>query len=347
VKLWVAAFSLSTLVALSGCDSKRNGDTAAAGSAGQAPSAGGSSGGSDVTTGGGSNAAGEGGSSGSSSAGQGSTESGGSGGQGAAPDCAALAGDVCAALEMCASYPFRAQYGDLATCAATFEAGCTAALLLGALDEPACRRALSASGCQGFPGGELPPACIRPSGVGELNAPCGSRSECASSFCVRKGECGVCTAPASADSACATTEDCEGGLVCSQGTCKPALGAGAECDGQVCGLHGWCVGGVCAALGQDGATCTTETPCDSTAGFVCAAGVCEAVSYVAEGEICGVTSTQPRCSGGLACVAEVAFGERRCIVQPDLGEPCPDGRCKAPFLCNSGTCGVLEPAFCN
>lgn len=350
MKLWVASFSALLAIAVGACSNGRESGAEAA--SGSAASGSGGVGGTGKT--GSSGTGGDGGVAGSAQAGgatagdgsvAGSSAGGGSAGTGS-DDCATLAEDVCASFESCAGYPFRSGYGDLATCVARYAAGCGAALELGALDMAACRRAISASGCQGFRGGEIPAVCIRPAGTGSTNTPCGRSSDCSSGHCSRKGECGTCVEPAGPAEPCAAAEDCEIGLVCVQGECQPALPSGAPCDGQVCGLHGWCVEGMCIELGDDGDPCSAERPCDSAAGYVCSAGTCAPVAFVDEGEVCGVTGSQPRCANGTACVAEVPLGERRCVKQPDLGEACPDGRCKPPFVCTDGVCSVVEPTFC-
>ena len=183
----------------------------------------------------------------------------------------------------------------------------------------------------------------------EIPASSSSWRRCADTagHCARKGECGQCVTRLPGGEVCVSTEDCEVGLVCDGHTCKPALGAGAPCEGQICGLHGWCVEGTCTDLGREGAECSSAQPCDGAAGYACVSGTCEPLSFAQEGEVCGVTAAEPRCSYGTACIAEIPLEERTCVAQPTLGEPCPEGRCRAPFLCSNGTCGVLEPSFCN
>jgi len=262
-------------------------------------------------------------------------------------DCAALANEVCSALDRCASYLLQADYGNIASCSEQYRAACTEALRdERRLDVVQCRSAIAANGCEGFRGASFPVACLRPLGSTEAGAPCGRHADCATGYCARKGECGTCVSRAASGHPCESSEACQLGLVCHAASCTLPLESGAPCAGQVCGLHGWCVQGVCAALGRDGATCDAERPCDSPAGYACVAGVCQALSFVDLGAVCGVTSNQPRCSGGNACVAEQALGERKCVAQPGLGAPCPDGRCRPPYTCADGICGVLDVSFC-
>jgi hypothetical protein len=356
VKRWVAVFSLLAVVAAAGCASSDDDDTtpragspSASGEAGlrEAPNAGGNQSAEGGAGGSASQALGGGvGANVNAGAGAASVDETPLGDVTTEADCVELAKALCRKHEECAEYPFRSDYGDRGTCEARHEAFCVAGLKIGALDGKLCWRALTAPGCQGFPGAEVPPVCLRPLGAGEVGAVCGSRSDCASGYCARKGECGTCAAPAVAGEVCASTEECQQGLVCGQGRCQEALDLGAECPGEVCGLHASCVDGLCKSLGRAGDECGPMQPCDSASGYVCAAGVCAALELVGQGESCGVSGTQPRCSDGLACLAEVALGARSCVTQPDLGEPCPDGRCRAPLLCVDGTCGVVEPSFC-
>ena len=107
-------------------------------------------------------------------------------------------------------------------------------------------------------------ACDPRPGARAAGAPCGSNSQCQSTFCARArhAACGICASlpkpgdscavtqcgrnqecfanmtcqpPAGEGAACTTAEDCAGALLCSGGgTCLAVVGtAGAACDSRV------------------------------------------------------------------------------------------------------------------
>lgn len=118
---------------------------------------------------------------------------------------------------------------------------------------------------------------------------------------------GVCIVPyASAGEHCGVYGPfCHAGTFCSDGTCQPAGGEGASCDGDSqCEVSLACVGSQCVPRAGQGESCAGSRPCKREL-YCDASNVCQPLP--SEGEAC--LAYGPNCSAGLTC----ASATRTCV----------------------------------
>lgn len=116
--------------------------------------------------------------------------------------------------------------------------------------------------------------CARPSGVGQA---CGANDV----GCMLDLYCNldamVCKEPEAEGGACSSSSYCQGGLICSNGTCAKPSSEGQACVARGCAENLYCEGAskTCKPVVADGAACSTngsDSPCKS--GSLCSGGKC-------------------------------------------------------------------------
>lgn len=193
-----------------------------------------------------------------------------------------------------------------------------------------------------------PPGCLHiVTGTVATGSDCEQSDECQSGACAIPdcssacctGSCVAAQAPAGSGEPCAT-RPCDTGLVCDQtsSTCVALAGSGAGCTlFDQCDYGLGCAGGMCKPLPAIGQMCPDGICAD--VGAVCnAAGTCMMVGL--PGAPC---ATAEDCSPYATC--DVAMGT--CTALPTVGQPCQTG-CSDGSFCNIadggsgvGTCTAL------
>ncbi len=137
----------------------------------------------------------------------------------------------------------------------------------------------------------------------------------ADGFCVANAE----TTVTNLTCTCATSADCDDGLICRDSECVPGCESAGDCDaGQVC------IDGACQTVVHSG--CSSTSPCP--AGRTCVDGECR-IDTGPMDETCQFNS---ECGAGRVCVNE------RCSSACGLDNPCPTGA-----ACMDGFCREQLP----
>jgi hypothetical protein len=179
-----------------------------------------------------------------------------------------------------------------------------------------------------------PPACEPQSGLLAINAPCGTHSQCRSSFCaVAPGAaCGTCAPQPAVGDSCAHLASCGANLTCVAATqkCQQFAQVGGSCmPGTPC-IDGLTCVGYSASSGTPGtcqrAVITSGTACnflgagcDLFSGLACNAQtlVCGTAQVASTGAACGLVANQMAlCAASGDCTGGV------CAAAPGLGDPC-------------------------
>ncbi|HVV84034.1 MAG TPA: hypothetical protein VHE35_13255 [Kofleriaceae bacterium] len=126
---------------------------------------------------------------------------------------------------------------------------------------------------------------------------------------------------------CTTTADCDGELVCADGTCavEGSVAVGGHCSANrdcVTGLY-CTAAGVCEAAGGGNADAACATGGDCMSGFTCVldglAGTCQAAGQADLGEACTATTD---CLAGLVCSPGGKCGRAASVYPPYGGVNC-------------------------
>jgi hypothetical protein len=337
--LFSVASSLAVLAALAAC--------ASGGSSGGATSDGG--GADDASVDG--SATGDGG---NSDAPQGDG-GGGDGGPSLTAACADEAKNYCSQLDGCSSFLMNVTYGTATDCAVRFGAYCDAQVTAkgsgwtGAGVE-ACTAARSKLSCSDFLNAKAAPPACAPGGTLAMGSPCLFDAQCGTGYCsIPAGAtCGTCMQRGGTGSPCATSNDCDGNLLCATHACVAPLPLGAPCTpGMTPCLSGLaCITGKCAAPGVAGAACSADAggvDCASNLGAYCDGMACQAISVAMIPALCGDSPptacyADGACVGG-ACQAPVPDGQ---TCTPDSGV-----NCTYPSVCGAaGTCVTPQASMC-
>ena len=269
--------------------------------------------------------------------------------------------EYCNKLFTCSSFLLQEQYGDMPTCVMRLQPYCNAIVAAkgnGWTGDglEACVAARDKLSCTDFFYGKPQPAACRPTGTITSGA-CLFDSQCGTGYCriAAGSQCGNCVQLGNTGAACATTNDCDGNLVCANSACAAPVPIGGACSasspcqsGAVClpvqaadgGAAGKCIqpGGVGASCDADGG----GTDCDQAVlGAYCSGGMCGAITVAMSASLCGgsppsVCYASGACQGGF-CVPPIADGQ-----------PCDGGQgCTIPSTCNAGTCGTPNASLCH
>jgi hypothetical protein len=278
--------------------------------------------------------------------------------------CAALAQARCTKRASCTNGTgITRVWGDMNTCLTREKLSCQLGLAApSTANSPAlvteCVSALASFACADFLDGNLPTQCM-PTGPKPNGSSCAFAGQCSSTYCngSKTAACGTCgAAPAAGmscrDSFCARGQECmPASLVCEDfvataGACNfttNPCGAGLSCVGAMGGAMGSCM----TAVMMPGSPCGGRTAsCDGQLGLYCGgtagARTCLAISFVADGQPCGLLTggTFAGCSGSGGCYTATG-----------LAGPGQAGTCRAPaadgMACDSVTGPpCLGPARC-
>lgn len=182
-----------------------------------------------------------------------------------------------------------------------------------------------------------------------IGAPCRTVTDCVSGTTCDdvSRTCSAYTTVASGQACsntrfCPFTEECRGKVVVNDGgtntpgTCGPPA-VGDPCTSHTsCGTAQFCsgnFGGVCQAA-DGGTPCSTSTNC--IAGRYCAGTSCAV--RAASGQTCDGNQSDSCASPNETCLGTGVAGQFRCAVLPEVGQPCPGGKCTPFAVCAQGMC---------
>jgi hypothetical protein len=280
--------------------------------------------------------------------------------------CALTANAICDAIDACASFILRLQYGDKATCVSRTTLSCTGDQAVPGTtrtvdDLASCARDVGAAACPALLAGEYPPACALKPGTRVNGMPCGSDWQCASTYCRKTGACGTCAPRVDAGEACVADGGCEKGLVCATMKCVAPGSVGAACSAsQPCRGDLYCKGGasgVCAAkLGASGSCADPDrAACDVTQGVACnlLGFTCQPVTVARGGDACGIVNGAfTLCVGLNPCPGLTPLQWMGVCANPAAdgtacGAAAGDTRCVPPAECQQGICRLPSAQTCN
>jgi hypothetical protein len=255
---------------------------------------------------------------------------------------------LCDNLAKCDPIALQVTYGDVGTCIRVSEqAQSTFYGIVSDAEVEACAQAVASAGCGDV--GIQSAACDF-HGTVPVGGACGTTQLCApgAKCSFTSSSCGTCVPAAAAGQPCHGA-DCAEGLTCTGagGTqCVPPVNAGGACTGTgtPCAANYLCLGGVCSAPLEGGASCAPNPDaCDEGNGVSCVNGTCVAPSLAKVGEPCGdVGGVLTQCIGlDVACVPTGDAGASTCIAPLAAGSPCNDSSgamCVFPTVCLNGTC---------
>ncbi|MBM4343400.1 MAG: hypothetical protein FJ100_08480 [Deltaproteobacteria bacterium] len=186
--------------------------------------------------------------------------------------------------------------------------------------------------------------------VRKEGAPCAEFDGCgARMHCGLDGQCHAYHRPGKGQ-ACDLPWECQPGLSCANGKCRPLAGPQERCRQWDYGWYPACGPGLactnasdgeyrCAVLGALGGDCSTFEGCGE--GLVCDDGVCQMLAK--DGQPC--SPSRVNCTGDDRACQLDASGVVRCLPLPDVGAACapesavvPDGnRCQLDLYCDPAT----------
>lgn len=269
--------------------------------------------------------------------------------------CIDNAQHYCAELVKCGGsqqFLLQEQYGDMTTCEMRLVPYCNAIVTASGSGWTgdgleACIAARDKLSCTDFFYGKPQPAACTPAGT-ITNGACLFSTQCGTGYCriLPGSQCGNCVQLGNTGAACATTNDCDGNLVCANSACAAPVPVGAACNATTpCEVGAVCLAGKCIQPGGVGATCDPDAggvDCDQNVlGAYCSGGTCSAVTVAMSASLCGgsppsVCYASGACQGGF-CVPPIADGQ-----------PCDGGLgCTIPSTCNAGTCGTPNASLCH
>jgi hypothetical protein len=277
--------------------------------------------------------------------------------------CAQEARAFCDALNGCAATWMKLLYGDLTTCISRASLSCmddqsVTGTSRTPADLAACAQAVATASCPDLVAAKLPAACTIKPGAAINGTACGSDWQCQSTYCSKRGQCGVCGPRAAAGGTCTVDGGCQPGLVCANSKCVTPGLSGATCDttnqpcagGLYCGKDGKCA----AKLGA-GAPCADlpDGACDIIQGLGCSGKThtCEVIGVAKGGEACFlVNGVFTVCVGLNPCRNVNAQLAGVCASPAGDGEACGPGldelKCVAPATCEAGLCRLPSAPSC-
>lgn len=272
------------------------------------------------------------------------------GGTSAAKACADNASQYCMQLEMCSSFLFKVEYGDVVTCTTEVTPGCMDALMAPGTGWTgdkleACIAARAKLTCEQFFYSKPYPNVCTPTGkLG--NASCRYDEQCGTGYCrIPNGMmCGTCVGRGATNAPCQSDDDCDGNLLCAMGTCVVPSMIGGQCNATTmpCAYGLACVGGMCVVPGGVDAGCgDAGGACDFNFGAVCSGNVCTAVPVDTPGGSCSGPPTD-ECPSASACIQGFCAGPIADMMACDAGGI----PCTPPDTCNAGTCSLFTASNC-
>lgn len=274
--------------------------------------------------------------------------------------CSDNATQYCTQLAMCSPFLLNTTYGTKQDCIQRWQGAYCQAFVsakgsgwTGPRLE-ACIAARAKQTCSEFLYAKPGPAACNPGGSLPVDAGCLFNPQCGSGYCrvAPSAACGTCAALGNTGSACTTSNDCGGNLLCSPtgNACVTPLPLGAMCvpDGGAAGCQTGlaCLDGKCAAPGAVGAACDPDAggiDCDSNLGAYCAGTTCATIPLAMVPGACGPTPSPGACYGDAPCIAGAC--------QPAVpdGQPCSEDsgiNCVYPSECIAGLCATPTANDC-
>ncbi|HZS38691.1 MAG TPA: hypothetical protein VFF06_17790 [Polyangia bacterium] len=296
----------------------------------------------------------------------------GTGGTSVDKACTDLATARCNKRQSCSNGArITRDYGDMATCLTREKLGCVNALAAPSTGnspdrEETCAAAYPAQDCADFFIGNPPAVCVN-TGLLANGASCSFNGQCMSSYCVgdKNAQCGTCGDEPAQGASC-SNDFCARGQFCDANTTTCVTGgtAGSACNRTApCNPGFLCVGATMAMMGTcqaaattAGATCDplqrTAPGCDANLGLSCntMTKTCSAISYVGDGQPCGVLASGAAagCAGGGQCIIATGSTMGTCKAPAADGAACDTALgppCLAPSRCvlsGAGTAGTCE-----
>ena len=164
--------------------------------------------------------------------------------------------------------------------------------------------------------------CASPTAGVVASVPCGSDTNCAApNYCI----VGYCRPLSYAGGVCAVNQDCQAGLVCSNGSCVQST-YGTPCTADAdCAAPNYCIVGYCRPLSSAGGKCGKNNDC--LAGMVCSNGICVQ------------SQTGTPCTADADCVYPDYCIVGYCRPLQGAGGICSiNSDCQSGLVCVNGTC---------
>jgi len=230
-----------------------------------------------------------------------------------------------------------------------------------------CAQATPDQTCDDYFLGNVPTACMPPSGPRDAGSDCAVSGQCATAYCLvpKTTVCGACNEPPGLGASC-FNNDCGPGFLCDKVSVlcvAPVAASGACDDSSACAPGLTCLGntntalGACVALATLGASCDLAnggSRCDSRMGLYCntvAGKICAVVATASASQVCGTVD-----GGVIDCLAQ-SFCEKpadsaagTCVAPAGDGDACDTLNgpiCTAPSRCvftaEGGTTGLCQP----
>jgi hypothetical protein len=228
----------------------------------------------------------------------------------------------------------------------------------------ACAQGYMAVGCEDLLANKPPSACAF-QGSMVAGAVCGEDSQCSPdaycTFSAGQG-CGVCSPRLSEGDTCGADGNCQPGLICAKqnnaatGNCVNPGVQGAPCDGAhpclrtlACAADGTCG----PALGA-GAPCTVQN-CDELHGLYCnpLRQVCARLQTATPGGPCGLSFVDGSftvCTASAMCKTAAGSMSGTCEATAPEGAACDatgGPPCLAPAVCANGVCTLPNASSCH
>jgi hypothetical protein len=266
--------------------------------------------------------------------------------------CADNASEYCSKLSTCSAFLLNTGYGDMPTCVLRLGGAYCNDIVTAPGSGwtgdglEACVAARQALSCTAFLYQKPAPAACRPTGTISSGS-CLWDSQCGAGYCrIPSGMlCGDCVERGNTGAACATSNDCDGNLVCSGGACIAPQSLGLPCSATMpCEIGMQCLSGKCIQPGGIGASCDADAggvDCDYNLGAYCDGTMCAAVTVAMSASICG--GAPPA-----ACYADGVCQSGFCVPPIADGQPCGGDAgltCTIPSVCpSSGVCSTPNAA---
>ena len=286
--------------------------------------------------------------------------------------CSDYAAAICNRASTCSTVLVQVNWGDVASCAASFKTLCLNALAAPSTSitpnrTETCSKAITSATCDDVFDRNPPPDCRPTAGTIANGVACGDDSQCASTYCNRgaNASCGTCSpVRAKVGEACTGDDSCDFQLKCASNVCVALGASGAACDVKrpcasslVCSIPMGAMAGTCAAPAADGQPCTSGIglgTCDIKTGDYCnpKTKVCEKLAVSTGTGACGydmATGKVTVCASNGTCAALGVGMTGNCQAAAAAGATCNPTMgpaCVVGATCVNNVCKLSDPASC-